>query len=65
MNVLGRIFLNSCKDRQKTERRKDGVFSMRCKRTYVLKNTLGINFWSQKNPNTKSNSDVLLCRQAK
>ena len=30
MNVLGRIFLNSHKDR-----RKDGVF-LRCKRTYDL-----------------------------
>ena len=31
MNVLGRIFLNSRKDR-----RKDGVFFVRCRRTYVL-----------------------------
>ena len=31
MNVLGRIFLNSRKDR-----RKDGVFCVRCRRTYVL-----------------------------
>ena len=45
MNVLGRIFLNSRKDRQKdvkTERRKDGVFFLRCRRTYVLNNyTIG------------------------
>ena len=31
MNVLGRIFLISRKDR-----RKDGFFFMRCRRTYVL-----------------------------
>ena len=39
MNVLGRIFLNSRKGRRKdgkTERRKDGFFFVRCRRTYVL-----------------------------
>ena len=35
MKVLGRIFLNFHK-----ERRKDGVFFVRCRRTYVLKNTM-------------------------
>ena len=51
MKVLGRIFLNSRKERRKdvkterrkdvkTERRKDGVFFVRCRRTYVLNNTL-------------------------
>ena len=34
INVLGRIFLNSSKDR-----RKDGVF-VRCRRTYVFNNWL-------------------------
>ena len=33
--MLGRIFLNSRKD-VKPERRKDGVFFVRCRRTYVL-----------------------------
>ena len=33
MKVLGRIFLNSRK-----EGRKDGVFFVRCRRTYVLNN---------------------------
>ena len=32
MNLLGRLFLNSRKDR-----RKDGVLFVRCRRTYVLK----------------------------
>ena len=47
MNVLGRSFLNSRKDRRKdvkterrkdvkTERRKNGVFFVSCRRTYVL-----------------------------
>ena len=39
MNVLGRIFLNYRTD-GKTERRKDGVFFVRCRRTYVLNNSL-------------------------
>jgi hypothetical protein len=33
MNVLEGIFLNSRKDR-----RKDGVFFVRCRRTYVINN---------------------------
>ena len=56
MKVLGRIFLNSRKERRKdgkterrndgkTERRKDGKterrsFFVRCRRTYVLNNTV-------------------------
>ena len=38
MNVLGRMFLKSRKDR-----RKGGVFFMRCRRTYILNNTVGVN----------------------
>ena len=51
MNVLGRIFLNSRKERRKdvkTERRKDvkteRVFFVRCRRTYVLNNNNYHNF---------------------
>ena len=36
MNVLGRIFINARKDRLKDNRRTDGVFFVRCRRTLVL-----------------------------
>ena len=38
MNVFGRIFLNYCK-----ERRKDEVFFVRCRITYVLKKYMYMN----------------------
>ena len=40
MNVLGRICLNSRKDRRKDGKTERRSFFVRCRRTYVLNNNL-------------------------